>query len=92
MNENRYGTTLSPVLDEEILNNPKSATVEVCFIYFFYQAIIYMNLIHIHFEHIPPKSLSFRTMKIRRTLIASNETQNVRKDTIQTSTDLHSDR
>ena len=35
MNENRYGTTLSPVLDEEILNNPKAATVEVCFTYFF---------------------------------------------------------
>ena len=34
MNENRYGTTLSPVLDEEILNNPKSAAVEVCFTYF----------------------------------------------------------
>ena len=90
MNENRYGTTLSPVLDEEILNNPKSATVAVCFTYFCYKAIIY--IVHINFKHIQPKSLSFRTMKLRRTLIASNETQNVRKDTIQTSTDLHSDR
>ena len=36
--------------------------------------------------------ISFRTMKIKRTLIASNETQNVQKGTIQTSTDLHSDR
>ena len=30
MNENRYGTMLSPSLDEEILNNPKSATGQVC--------------------------------------------------------------
>ena len=36
MNENRYGTILSPVLDEATLNNPKSATGQVFFIYFFY--------------------------------------------------------
>ena len=34
MNENRYGTILSPVLDDATLNNPKSATAQAFFIYF----------------------------------------------------------
>ena len=93
MNENRYGTILSPVLDETTLNNPKSATGQVFFIYFFYldRRLSILSTFQTYM-YTTKVDISFRTMKIKRISIASNETQNVRKDTIQISTDLHSER
>ena len=94
MNENRYGTILSPVLDEATLNNPELATGQVFFIYFFYQdRRLSINLYTFQtYMYTTKVDIPFRTMKIKGISIASNETQNVRKDTIQKSTDLHSDR
>ena len=94
MNENRYGTILSHVLDDATLNNPKSATGRVFFIYFFYYDRDYLYNLYFFqtYMYTTKVDISFRTMKIKRISIVSNETQNVRKDTIQISTDLHSER
>ena len=94
MNENRYGTILSPVLDDATLNNPKSATGRVFFIYFFNQDRDYLYNLYTFqtYMYTTKVDIPFRTMKIKGISIASNETQNARKGTIQTSTDLHSDR
>ena len=54
--------------------------------------IIYISIFFSTYMYTTKVDISFRTMKIKRISIASNETQNVRKDTIQISTDLHSER
>ena len=94
MNENMYGTILSPVLDEATLNNPKSATGQVFFIYFYTRIGDYLYNLYTFqtYMYTTKVDIPFRTMKIKGISIASNETQNVRKDTIQISTDLHSER